>query len=79
MALKTTYKDVTWNGMRKYTMLNNSDGTMSFVDKTIYTNEADSLFGAKDVNLINSTINELDNYTKVSTTTINKFKALGMQ
>ena len=62
--LKTTYLDdvldVSSNERRKYQMITNNDGTVSFVDVTDYTQVGDS-FGAKDINSTNGAINDLFN------------------
>lgn len=61
--LKTDYKDdvldTTQNTRRKYQMINNQDGTVSFVDVTEYIQQGDS-FGADDVNAITDAINKND-------------------
>ena len=57
--LKTDYKDAMWQGPRKFFQIENEDGTVSFQDKTKYTNKEESFFGAKDANTINSAINEI--------------------
>ena len=56
-ALKTNYKDDVFSGKRKYTMTNNSDGTVSFTDVTVYSQKGDS-YGSNDINLQNQTINQ---------------------
>lgn len=60
MALKTNYKDdildISKNEKRKYNMITNSDGTVSFEDVTEYSQVGDS-FGAGDVNLITQRVN----------------------
>ncbi len=56
-ALRTDYKDDVFSGSRKYTMVNNPDGTVSFVDQTVYTQVGDS-YGASEINEQNQTINE---------------------
>ena len=58
MALKTNYKDDIYEGNRKYNQVNNSDGTISLVDQTVYTQEGDS-FKAEDINATNMAINRL--------------------
>lgn len=58
MALKTDYKDAVFSGARKYTESTNDDGTKSFADATVYTQQGDR-FGAKDVNATNAAINAL--------------------
>lgn len=50
--------DVTKNTQRRYRMVQNEDGTVSFEDVTDYSQIGDS-FGAKDVNAINEAINGL--------------------
>lgn len=57
--LKTNYKDATWSGLRKFLQIENSDGTVSFRDKTSYINKEESFFGANDANTINTAINEI--------------------
>ena len=60
MALKTDYKDdvlnTSKNDKRKYRIINNSDGTISLEDVTVYT-QTGSSFGASDVNAITREIN----------------------
>lgn len=57
--LKTDYQDAAFEGMRKYIMLNNSDGTVSFVDVTSYTVKEEAFFGADDANKINTAVNAI--------------------
>ena len=68
--LKTNYVDdvldTSVNEKRKYNMIQNADGTVSFVDVTTYTQNGDS-FGAKDVNDTNTAVNELNNNLKQTT------------
>ncbi len=60
MSLKTDYKNYapseSMGGLRRYTMINNSDGTVSFQDSTVYEVEGDK-FGADDINSITSAVN----------------------
>lgn len=55
MALRTDYKDdildLTQNTQRKYRMITNADGTVSFEDATVYSQVGDS-FGASQLNEI---------------------------
>ena len=55
MALRTDYKDdildLTQNAQRKYRMITNDDGTVSFEDVTVYSQVGDS-FGASQLNEI---------------------------
>ena len=55
--LNTNYKDISWSGLKKYTQIENDDGTVSFRDDTRYTNKESSFFGAKDANQINEAVN----------------------
>jgi hypothetical protein len=55
--LSTDYKDISWSGLKKYTQIDNDDGTVSFRDDTKYTNKESSFFGAKDANQINEAVN----------------------
>lgn len=57
--LPTDYKDCVWDGLRKYTQIDNVDGTVSFRDVTNYTNREKSFFGAKEANRMNETLNKL--------------------
>lgn len=59
MALKTDYKNyVLPDGttLKKYQMINNEDGTVSFKDVTNYTQQGDR-FGADDINATNAEVN----------------------
>ena len=55
MALKTNYKDDVFSGRRKYRMINNADGTVSFEDVTEYS-QVGYTFGAADINATNLNI-----------------------
>ena len=61
--LKTNYVDdvldASVNDKRKYNMIQNADGTVSFDDVTTYTQNGDS-FGAKDINDTNTAVNVLN-------------------
>jgi hypothetical protein len=60
--LRTDYKDdildAEKNTSRKYNMITNEDGTVSFEDKTDYTQTGDN-FGSGDINRMNNAINDL--------------------
>lgn len=60
MTLKTDYKDdvldTSVNTKRKYRMIQNDDGTVSFEDVTEYIQEGDS-YGASEINMYNSIAN----------------------
>lgn len=55
-SLKTNYKDDIFEGSRKYRIVNNADGTVSFSDETEYLQEGDT-YGASDINEQNEVIN----------------------
>jgi hypothetical protein len=59
-GLKTDYKDdvldTTQNTKRKYQMIDNGDGTVSFEDVTEYLQQGDN-FGADDINDTNEEVN----------------------
>lgn len=57
--LPVNYTDATWSGLRKYTEVQNSDGTVSFQDVTVYSNKENSFFGAKEANRMNEALNTL--------------------
>ena len=64
MSLKTDYKDAMFQGSRKYQMIQNDDGTISFEDVTEYTQTGDS-FGAKDINETNTEVEKKFDSTDV--------------
>ena len=57
--LPVDYTDAVWSGLKKYSQVDNSDGTVSFQDVTVYTNKEKSFFGAKDANQMNEAINTI--------------------
>ena len=61
LNLKTTYQDdvldTTVNTQRKFNMIQNDDGTVSFEDVTTYLQVGDS-FGALDINTITGAVNQ---------------------
>jgi len=63
MSLSTSFKDdvldTSVNESRKYTMITNSDGTVSFIDVTTYTTQG-STFTMGSINIQNSMINNAD-------------------
>lgn len=67
MALKTDYKDDIFSGNRKYAQIDNGDGTISFTDETEYDQVGD-LFGATQINQIDSSINDLNSELTVGNT-----------
>ena len=62
--LPTNYTDAIWSGLKRYTQINNSDGTVSFRDDTEYTNRESSFFGADDANKMNGALNSIMSYLK---------------
>ena len=60
--LRTDYRDdvldTSVNTKRKFNMITNSDGTVSFEDVTEYSQVGDS-YGSTDINETNGTVNEL--------------------
>lgn len=77
--LPTDYTDAVWSGLKKYTPIDNPDGTVSFNDVTTYTNKEKSFFGAKDANRINEALNTImsmvENGTDLYTAFQNYFAA----
>jgi len=59
MSLKTDFKDDIFDGKRKYNLITNEDGTVSFEDVTEYVQEGD-LFGGNEINTTNLKVNELE-------------------
>lgn len=59
MSLRTDYKDDVFTGNRKYRMIDNGDGTVSFEDATTYEQEGDT-YGAAQINAQNTILNGLD-------------------
>lgn len=57
--LRTDYKDAVWDGLKKYTEIKNSDGTISLRDVTTYSVYEEAFFGAKDANKINTAVNAI--------------------
>lgn len=55
--IKTDWKDDIFEGNRKYQMITNDDGTVSFVDVTEYTQEGDA-FGAAELKEIAEALND---------------------
>lgn len=56
--MKTDWKDDMFEGkLRRYTLINNDDGTVSLQDATDYTQQGD-VFGANELNAIGAEVNE---------------------
>lgn len=64
--LRTNYKDDVFTGKRKYSEIDNGDGTISFDDVTDYAQVGDS-YGAAQINETNDVINNLDSKAYKST------------
>lgn len=64
MNLKIDYKDAIFEGVRRYTLSNNEDKTISLIDSTTYIQEGDK-FGANDINSTNKEINKLKTVTEI--------------
>lgn len=58
-TLRTDYRDAVWDGLKKYTEIRNSDGTISLRDVTTYLVYEESFFGAEDANKINTAVNAI--------------------
>ena len=59
VLLPVDYTDAVWAGLKKYTQIDNSDGTVSFQDVTVYTGKEKSFFGAIDANRMNEALNTI--------------------
>lgn len=55
--LRTDYVDAVFEGLRKYQLINNQDGSYSFADVTPYTVRENAFIGSKDINASNTAIN----------------------
>lgn len=58
MFLPVDFKNADYDGLRKYRMINNDDGTVSFQDVTNYR-VVGSQFGGEEINAINTAINDM--------------------
>jgi len=58
MSLPINYKEDIFTGNRKYRMIENGDGTVSFEDVTEYSQVGDT-FGASQINEIDAEINDI--------------------
>lgn len=57
--LPTDYVDAVWQGLKRYTQVDNEDGTVSFQDVTQYTQREKSFFGAHEANRMDEALNIL--------------------
>lgn len=65
--LPVDYTDAVWSGLKKYNMIENSDGTVSFQDVTQYSNKEKSFFGAYEANRMDEALNTLMNMVESGT------------
>lgn len=76
--LNTDYTDSSWQGLKKYIEIKNSDNTVSFQDVTQYQNRERSFFGAKAANAMSEALNRIlsaiDNGTNLYQTFSNYFE-----
>ena len=75
--LKTNYVDdvldTSVNEKRKYNMIQNADGTVSFNDVTTYMQNGDT-YGSNDVNETNEAVNALNNSLNTTNSNMKKIK-----
>ena len=57
--LPVDYTDAVWSGLKKYSQIDNDDGTISLQDVTVYTNKEKSFFGAIQANRMNEALNTI--------------------
>lgn len=75
-TLKTDYKNDIFTGMRKYNILDNTDGTKSLEDVTDYQTTGD-IYAAADINATNQAVNEFyTEFTDKNTENSDTFNAL---
>lgn len=55
--LREDYVDAVFEGLRKYQLIENPDGSYSFADVTPYTVRENAFIGAKDINAMNTVMN----------------------
>ena len=55
--LKENYTDAVWSGLREYSLIENSDDTISLQDVTVYSQKENSFYVALDANRTNAAIN----------------------
>lgn len=65
--LPVDYTDAVWSGLKKYNMIENSDGTVSFQDVTQYSQKEKSFFGAYQTNKMDEALNTLMNMVESGT------------
>lgn len=57
--LHVDYTDAVWSGLKRYSQIDNEDGTISLQDVTVYTNKEKSFFGAIQANRMNEALNTI--------------------
>jgi hypothetical protein len=57
--LPVNYTDAVWAGLKKFNMIENQDGTVSFQDVTQYSQKENSFFGAYEANKMDEALNTL--------------------
>lgn len=65
--LPVDYTDAIWSGLKKYNMVDNDDGTVSFQDVTQYSQKEKSFFGANEANKMDEALNTLMNMVENGT------------
>lgn len=65
--LPVDYTDAVWSGLKKYNMVENDDGTVSFQDVTQYSQKEKSFFGAYEANRMDEALNTLMNMVESGT------------
>lgn len=65
--LPVDYTDAVWSGLKKYNMIENIDGTVSFQDVTQYSQKEKSFFGAYQANKMDEALNTLMNMVESGT------------
>ena len=65
--LPVDYTDAVWSGLKKYNMVENDDGTVSFQDVTQYSQKEKSFFGAYEANKMDEALNTLMNMVESGT------------
>ena len=66
--LPTDYENIQWNGQRKYQIVENQDGTVSFVDVTDYLNDNKAQMAASELNRMTGGVNDLRNGINIAGT-----------
>ena len=75
MALKTDFKNSIYSGLKKFKSTDNGDGTVSFEDKTNYSQKGDS-FGATEINETNLQVNKNTRELEIQSNEIDELNRL---